>query len=174
MVDVSGTVWDGVQGTAKGYVTAADASQANIGWLTMQVAETASNGSTGSSFDPTALFMEVTGNFDAKVEMPLMPDDADFLTLSLAAWTEDQTNAVHVDNVRSTTNRVRFRDQGVGRPGRLGSYVYGFFLRRSRTSPSRPLSGPGGQGPIEGKASEKGGAAGAGSFSPRRSRRIQP
>jgi hypothetical protein len=77
----------------------------------MQITNTTSNGSTGSSFDTAALFIDWTDDLDAKVEMPALPADADFLTHSLAAWTADQTNAAHIDNIVATTRRVRFRDQ---------------------------------------------------------------
>ena len=29
----------------------------------------------------------------------------------LAAWSSDQTNSIHIDNIRGATNRVRFRDE---------------------------------------------------------------
>ena len=109
--DVSGTIWDGVQGTAEGYVSRIDANQTNSGRLTMQITDVQSNGSTNNTYDTSALYVERTGNFDAKVQMPDRPADANFLTYSLGAWTADHVNAVHIDNILGTTRRVRFRDQ---------------------------------------------------------------
>jgi hypothetical protein len=116
-VDVSGTIWDGVQGTnfldASGDSRGLDANQENTGHLTFDHSSTAHDGSA-SPFDSAAIYRNVTGDFDVKVEMPVLPPDPGgdtaFLTLSLAAWTADGTQAVHIDNIQSTAQRLRFRD----------------------------------------------------------------
>jgi len=105
--DVSGTIWTGVQGT--GFANPIDANVTNAGRLSISQGSSASNGSN-APFNVAALYRDVLGDFDARVEMPSLPADTSFLTLSLAAWSADQANAVHIDNIRGTTNRVRFRD----------------------------------------------------------------
>ena len=110
-VDVSGTVWDGVQGTSEGFVSRIDANQTNSGQLALQITDTASNGTSGSPFDVAALYQDVTGNFDVKVEMPVVPPETAYLSHALGAWNGgDLTQAVHIDNLRGTGNDLRFRD----------------------------------------------------------------
>jgi len=105
--DVSGTIWDGVQGNSR--ASSINANATNPGRLTIQHTNSANNGSE-VPFDPAALFMEVTGDFDAQVEMPQMPADTGYLAHSLAAWTADLQKAIHIDNLMGTGGRVRFRD----------------------------------------------------------------
>ena len=108
-VDVSGTIWDGMQGTA--LAEYANANDTNATELTIRKNST-SNAGSNSPFDPAALYIDVTGDFDAKVEMPGVSSLGAFpyRTHSLAAWTADQTKAVHLDNILGTTNTRRFRD----------------------------------------------------------------
>jgi len=142
-VDVTGTIWDGVQGeSAPDFARVIDANQSNLGQLTIGVFdEPSSNGTSGSPFDVAALYREVTGDFDAKVEMPVVLPDTKYLSHALAAWNAaDLTQAIHVDNLRGTTNDLRFRDslgpdEFVGEEGpaqwirlqRNGNTFTGFF-----------------------------------------------
>ena len=108
-VDVSGTIWDGLQEISN--AAYANANDTNGGQLTIRKNSTNNSGSD-APFNPAALYVDVTGDFDAKVEMPgfsgLSPTP--YRTHSLAAWTADQTKAVHLDNILGTSNTRRFRD----------------------------------------------------------------
>jgi hypothetical protein len=108
-VDVSGTIWSGMQGTA--FAEYANANDTNATELTIRKNST-SNAGSSSPFDSAALYIDVTGDFDAQVEMPGVSslDVIPFRTHSLAAWTADQTKAIHLDNILGTTNTRRFRD----------------------------------------------------------------
>ena len=108
-VDVSGTIWDGMQGTS--FAEFANANGTNAGELTIRKNSTNNSGSD-SPFDSAALYLNVTGDFDAKVEMPGVSglDTISFRTHSLAAWTDDGLNAIHLDNILGTGNTRRFRD----------------------------------------------------------------
>ena len=135
--DVSGTIWDGAQGS--GYATSIQANTSTAGELQVSHAWQLSNG-TAQPFDVSALYKSVTGDFDAKIRMDMLPEDIGYLTLSLAAWTEDQENAIHLDNIAATGNHVRFRDLDPGdeyalaidrqpwlRMIRDGDTFYGFY-----------------------------------------------
>jgi len=108
-VDVSGTIWDGMQGT--GFAEFANTNDTNPGELTIRKNSTSNSGSS-APFDSAALYVNVTGDFDAKVEMPGFSglNAIPYRTHSLAAWTNDQSQAVHLDNILGTTNTRRFRD----------------------------------------------------------------
>ena len=112
-VDVSGTIWSGMQGTA--FAEYANANDTNATELIIRKNATNNSGSD-TPFDSAALYIEVTGDFDARVEMPGVSslDNIPYRTHSLAAWTADQTNAVHLDNILGTTNTRRFRDLDAG------------------------------------------------------------
>ena len=85
-VDVSGTIWDGLQGTS--FADFANANDTNTGELTIRKNTTNNDGSS-SPFDVAALYINVIGDFDAKVEMPGVSslEALAFRTHSLAAWT---------------------------------------------------------------------------------------
>ena len=108
-VDVSGTIWDGMQETSN--AAYANANDTNSGELTIRKNSTNNSGSD-APFNPAALYVDVTGDFDAKVEMPGFSglSATPYRTHSLAAWTADQTKAVHLDNILGTSNTRRFRD----------------------------------------------------------------
>jgi hypothetical protein len=112
-VDVSGTIWDGLQGTS--FAAYANANDTNPGELTIRK-NTTNNSGSDAPFDSSALYLNVTGDFDAQVEMPGVSslDVIGFRTHSLAAWTADQTKAIHLDNILGTTNTRRFRDLDAG------------------------------------------------------------
>ena len=105
--DVSGTIWTGMQGG--GYATNIDANTGAAGELQFSHNSTADDGSY-PPIDSPALFIDVTGDFDAKLRMDVLPSDIGYLTLALAAWTADQQNAIHLDNVAGTSGHIRFRD----------------------------------------------------------------
>ena len=113
-VDVSGTIWDGMQGTS--LAEFANANDTNLGELTIRKNSTSNSGSS-SPFDPAALYLNVTGDFDAKVEMPGISglDNISFRTHSLAAWTDDQSKAVHLDNILGTANTRPLPRSGASR-----------------------------------------------------------
>jgi len=108
-VDVSGTIWSGMQGTS--FAAYANSNDTNPGELTIRKNTTQNAGSSGP-LDSAALYINVTGDFDAQVEMPGISGLSPFSyrTHSLAAWTADQTKAIHLDNILGTTNTRRFRD----------------------------------------------------------------
>ncbi len=108
-VNVSGTIWDGMQGTA--FAEYANADDTNTGEVTIRK-NSISNAGSSAPFDSAALYLEVTGDFDVQVEMLGVSslDAIPFRTHSLAAWTADQTKAIHLDNILGTTNTRRFRD----------------------------------------------------------------
>ena len=112
-VDVSGTIWDGMQGTS--FAAYANADDTNTGELTIRKNSTNNSGSD-SPFDSAALYINWTGDFDAQVEMPGVSglDNIGFRTHSLAAWTDDNLKAIHLDNILGTTNTRRFRDLDAG------------------------------------------------------------
>ena len=108
-VDVSGTIWSGMQGTA--LAEYANANETNATELTIRKNST-NNAGSDSPFDSAALYVNVTGDFDAQVEMPGVSSLGAFAyrTHSLAAWTADGTKAIHLDNILGTSNTRRFRD----------------------------------------------------------------
>jgi len=108
-VNVSGTIWDGMQATS--LAEYADANDTNPGELTIRKNST-NNAGSDSPFDSAALYVNVTGDFDAQVEMPGVSSLGAFAyrTHSLAAWTADGTKAIHLDNILGTSNTRRFRD----------------------------------------------------------------
>jgi len=74
-IDVTGTMWDGVQGTE--FASSMDANTTNGGRLTISHGGTANSYVPGPLFDVAALYVEVPEDnaFDAKVQMPQMPND---------------------------------------------------------------------------------------------------
>ena len=105
--DVSGTIWAGIQGT--GYITD---SNANIGATSeLQFAHDAiACDGTYSPFDAPGLYLEMTGDFDAKLRMDVLAPDEPYIAQSLAAWSADQQYSVRVDNIAVTGQHVRFRN----------------------------------------------------------------
>ncbi len=108
-VDVTGTIWDGMQGTS--FAAFANANDTNAGELTIRK-NTVQNAGSSAPLDSAALYVNVTGDFDARVEMPGVSSlgNFGFRTHSLAAWTADQTQGIHLDNILGTSNSRRFRD----------------------------------------------------------------
>ena len=108
-VNVSNTIWSGMQGTANAEY--ADANDTNTGELTIRKNST-NNAGSSAPLDSAGLYIDVTGDFVVQVEMPGVSslDSIPFRTHSLAAWTADQTKAIHLDNILGTTNTRRFRD----------------------------------------------------------------
>ena len=54
------------------------------------------------------LYLHVTGDFDVKVRMPVHGTE-EHQTHCLGAFTADRRNFVHIDNIASTPDHVRFR-----------------------------------------------------------------
>ena len=108
-VDVSGTIWSGMQGTA--LAEYANANDTNATELTIRKNST-NNAGSSAPLDSAGLYIDVTGDFVVQVEMPGVSslDAIPFRTHCLAAWTADQTKAIHLDNILGTTNTRRFRD----------------------------------------------------------------
>jgi hypothetical protein len=118
--NLTGTIWSGIQGT--NLISGATANNGGNGQLNFVHLNTLSDG-TSPPMNEAALYMNVTGDFDARVQLPVLPPnppggDPQFITHSLGAWLNDTdtstlpatgTPFVHVDNIFGTSNRVRFR-----------------------------------------------------------------
>jgi len=107
--DLSGTIWDGMQEMA-GVVDVVDANISYAGELRFHYDGTVARNGSDVDFNVPALYINVTGDFDAELYVPNHPAYDNYRTVSLAAWSNNLTDCVHVDCIAGTTQAMRFRD----------------------------------------------------------------
>jgi regulation of enolase protein 1 (concanavalin A-like superfamily) len=103
-VNVAGTIWGGVLNGQSATEVNADITQAGRLVLSMNTVSS----SVGGSYTATTLYLDVTGDFDARVQVPFFSPDQDFESQGIVARSLNGAQGwVMVQNVSIPQSRFR-------------------------------------------------------------------